>query len=172
MMVFDVEKYGIHGTSIRVFVGKKGEWKVSKNVDELLKLEKEKGIYNKETLDNFAKKVEKHRNDFINLLRSLKKDGKKIVGISAPAKGNTLLNYCKIGTELIDYITEKSIIKKGHYTPGMHIPIVDEGKLLTDKPDYGVIFAWNFADEIMKNNEQFIKNGGKFIVPIPHPVIK
>ena len=171
MDVFDVEKYDIHGKSIRVFICKKGQRQISENVRNLLDLEQEKKIYEKETLDNFAKKVKQHKKDFVDLLRNLKKDGKKIVGISAPAKGNTLLNYCKIGPELVDYMVEKATIKHGHYTPGMHIPILSEDKLLEDNPDYGVIFAWNFADEIIKNNSEFTKRGGKFIIPIPQPKI-
>jgi len=171
MEIFDVERYGIHGKSIRVFVCRNGQRKVSQNVQELLDLEQNKKIYEKETLDEFAKQVEQHKKDFVNLLRELKKQGKKIVGISSPAKGNTLLNYCKVHTDLIDYMTEKSVIKRGLYTPGMHIPIVGEEKLLEDKPDYGVIFAWNFADEIIKNNQEFSNLGGKFIKSIPSPVI-
>jgi len=171
MEVFDVERYEIHGKSIRVFVCRNGQRKVSQNVQELLDLEQNKKIYEKETLDKFAKKVEQHKKDFLNLLRELKKQGKKIVGISSPAKGNTLLNYCKINTDLIDYMTEKSLIKRGLYTPGMHIPIVGDEKLLEDKPDYGVIFAWNFADEIIKNHQEFSNLGGKFIKPIPTPTI-
>lgn len=171
MEVFDVERYEIHGKSIRVFVAKKGMREVSKSVDQLLRLEMEKGIYKKDILHKFTKKVHEHKKEFLSLLRDLKKQGKKIVGISAPAKGNTILNFCKINNDLIDYMTEKSKIKLGHYTPGMHIPIIDEKKLLEDNVDYGIIFAWNFADEIMKNNMRFSKKGGKFINPIPKPIV-
>ncbi|MCK5149946.1 methyltransferase domain-containing protein [Candidatus Pacearchaeota archaeon] len=166
MELFDVERYEIHGKSIRFFVCRKGKYPVSGNVKKLLDLEEEKGIYKKEILDKFAEKVEEHKKHFIELLRDLKKQGKKIIGISSPAKGNTLLNYCKIDTELVDYITEKSIIKRGHYTPGMHIAIVGEEEKINDKADYGIIFAWNFANEIIKNNKNFSKKGGKFIIPI------
>ena len=172
MDVFDVERYEIHGKSIRVFVCRKGKVSISENISKLLDLENEKGIYSKEVLDNFAKEVGESKRELVDLLRDLKKQGKRIVGISAPAKGNNLLSCCKIGTDLIDYITEKSVIKKGCYTPGTHIPIVGEEKLLEDNPDYGVVFAWNFADEIIKNNEEFSKKGGKFIIPIPRPIIK
>ena len=167
MEVFDVEKYDIHGKSIRVFTGKRGMHAISDNVKKFLNLEEREGVYQKETLDSFAQRVRDHRSGLVNLLRDLKKDSKQIVGISAPAKGNTILNYCKIGTDLIDYITEKSQIKQGHYTPGMHIPIVGEDQLLRDNPDYGVVFAWNFAKEIIKNNKEFSDRGGKFIIPIP-----
>jgi len=171
--VFDVEKYDIHGKSIRIFVGKKGIWKINDNVDKFLKLEEKKGIYDKNKLDEFAENVKQHKKEFLELLRGLKKQGNKIVGIGAPAKGNTILNYCKINTDLIDYMTEKSKIKPGHYTPGMHIPIIEEEKFLEDSPDYGVIFPWNFAEEIIKNpiNQEFMRKGGRFINPIPKPII-
>ena len=172
MEVFDVEKYDIHGRSVRVFVCRKGKMLISENVENFLRSEEKAGIYKKEVLDNFAERVFSHRDKLLNLLRNLKEEGKRIVGISAPAKGNTILNYCKIGTDLISYITEKSIIKRGCYTPGMHIPIVGEEEIIGDKPDYGIIFAWNFADEIMKNNKDFHDKGGKFIIPIPEPIIK
>ena len=171
MEVFDIEKYDIHGKSVRVFICRKGSMSISDNVTHFLKIEEETGVYKKEVLDNFAKKVALHKGKLVNLLRDLKKEGKRVVGISAPAKGNTILNYCKIGTELIDYMTEKSVIKRGCYTPGMHIPIIGEEDV-TDVPDYGIIFAWNFAEEIMKNNKDFHEKGGKFIVPIPEPIIK
>ena len=171
--VFDVEEYPIHGTSLRVFVGRKGKHTVESSVDRLLKLEDEKGIYKREVLDDFARKVDNHRKEFVSMMHDLKSQGKRIVGISAPAKGNTLLNYCKLNTNVIDWMTEKAEIKHGHYTPGMHIPIVSEDKLLEEGADYGVIFAWNFAKEIARNkiNQEFVKGGGKLIVPIPKPII-
>jgi len=171
MEIFDVERNNIQGGSIRVFVARKGKYLISNNVQKLLTHEEEVGIYNKEKLSEFSLFVKSHKENFILLLNDLKNKGHRIVGISAPAKGNTILNYCKIGTELIDYITEKSEIKIGHYTPGMHIPIVSEEKLKKDNPSYAIIFAWNFAKEIMKNNENFLESGGKFIIPFPTPHI-
>jgi SAM-dependent methyltransferase len=171
MDLFDVERTDIHGYSIRFFVCRKGKMKIKATVQALIELEENSGLYNKEKLDNFAKQIAQHKIQMLELLRNLKKQGKKIVAISAPAKGNTLLNYCKIDNDLIDYATEKSTIKKGKYTPGMHLPIVGDEKLIEDKPDYGLILAWNFANEIMKNNQKFKQNGGKFIIPIPRPKI-
>ena len=171
MDIFDAELNNIHGGSLRFFIGRKGIRDISKNIETLLKLEEEKRIYKKERLEKFSNDVKEQKKELNMLLWKLKREGKKIVGISAPAKGNALTNYCKIGTDLLDYITEKSPLKIGKFTPGMHIPILSDSKLLEDKPDYGLILAWNFADEIIKNNEQFRKNGGKFIIPIPHPRI-
>ncbi len=171
MEVFDVEHYDIHGKSIRVFICRKGVKPISPNVQKYLDLETQKGVYTKSVLDAFSRDVQRHKELLLGMLRDIKKEGKKVVGISAPAKGNTMLNYCNIGTDTLDYITEKSTIKVGHFTPGMHIPIVKEELLLKDKPDYGIIFAWNFAPEIMKNNQAFAGQGGKFIIPIPKPTI-
>jgi SAM-dependent methyltransferase len=169
--VFDVEENAIQGGSIRIFIARKGRYPVSVHVQNLLVLEENEGLYSPEILQRFSKKVEEHRNNLLSLLRGIRSEGGRIVGISAPAKGNMLLNYCKIGQELIEYITEKADIKIGHYTPGMHIPIVSEEKLKTDSPEYAVIFAWNFAKEITKNNSYFHEKGGRFIIPFPTPYI-
>lgn len=171
MEVFRVEKHNIHGNSVRFFVSRKGKRKIEDSVEEFLNLEEEKKIYQRETLDKFAMNVKKHKEEIITLLNQLKKEGKKVIGISAPAKGNTLLNYCKIGPDTLHYITEKSKMKIGRYTPGMHIPIVEEEELYKQNADYGLILAWNFSEEIIKNNEGFKKTGGKFIIPIPYPRI-
>jgi quercetin dioxygenase-like cupin family protein/SAM-dependent methyltransferase len=171
MEIFDVELHEIHGKSIRVFVCRKGKFPVTANVQMFLDRENQKGIYSREVLDDFARKVKLHRETLLQLLWDLKRSGSRIVGISAPAKGNTMLNYCRIGPELIDYLAEKSVIKRGHFSPGMHIPIVEEERIYRDGPAFGVIFAWNFADEIMRNNDAFARNGGKFIIPIPEPVV-
>jgi hypothetical protein len=91
------------------------------------------------------------------------------VGVSAPAKGMTLLNYCRLGPETLDFVTEKSTLKIGRYTPCMHIPVVPDEALLTSRPDYALLLAWNFADEIIANLRAYREGGGKFIIPIPTP---
>jgi SAM-dependent methyltransferase len=169
--VVNVERNEIHGKSIRVFVARQGARVVQPAVAALLQVEDNKGIYRKDVLEKFARDVAESAFMLRNLLNELRREGRRVVGISAPAKGNTILNYCKIGPELVEYMCEKSTIKRGSYTPGMHIPIVGDEKLLEDKPDYGIIFAWNFAEEIMRNNQAFVQQGGKFIIPIPTPRI-
>ena len=94
-----------------------------------------------------------------------------MVGVGAPAKGITMINYCKIDSDLLDYITEKAPLKIDKFTPGMHIPIVSDTYLLKDMPDYALIFAWNFSKEIIKNLKSYQDKGGKFIIPIPRPKI-
>ncbi len=170
--LFDVAHQTIHGGTLRYYVGKKGVHKISQNVTDALDRENHFGLYSSERLVEFKNDVFKQRADLIALLEDLKKQGKKIVGISAPAKGNTLLNFCNLSSYYFDYITEKSEMKKGHYTPGTHIPIVDDSMLLETQPDYAVILAWNFAEEIMSNLSEYRAKGGKFIIPIPTPVIK
>jgi len=169
--VFDIEKQSIHGGTLRYFIGRKGKHTISKNIKEFLILEKKNETNSIKRLKKFAKEVSYHKKELMTLLLELKKQGKKIAGISAPAKGNTLLNYCKIGPEILDYVTEKSMLKIGKFTPGTHIPIYSDTKLLEDLPDYGLILAWNFADDIIRNNKEYQNNGGKFIISIPHPKI-
>ena len=171
MEVFDVEMQSIHGGTLRYFIGREGKRPVSKNVSELLLLEEKRAFCSEEHLKKFAEDVKNHRQELNFLLTNLKKQGKRIVGVSAPAKGNTLHNYCKIGPETLDYITEKSLLKIGKYTPGMHIKIYSDDKLLEDMPDYAIILAWNFAEEIIRNNKEYRDTGGKFIIPIPFPKI-
>ena len=120
---------------------------------------------------DFAAAVRKNREDLLWLLRSLKHDGKRIAGVSAPAKGMTLLNYCRLGTETLDFVTEKSALKIGRFTPGAHIPVLSDQELLNQMPDYALLLAWNFAGEIMANLSEYRKKGGKFIIPIPSPRI-
>ena len=171
MEIFDVEKVVIHGGSLRYFVARENTYPISSNIDKFLELEKEKKIYEIDTLKNFAKSVQHNREELTWMLKSMKHEGKRIAGVSAPAKGMTLLNYCKIGSETLDFITEKSPLKIGRYTPGTHIPIVPDSELIEQMPDYALLLAWNFADEIMKNLKDYKDAGGKFIIPIPKPHI-
>ena len=171
MTIIDLQEKEIHGGTLRYFIARKDQYTVSRIVDDYIGLERDNKIYDKETLDRFSGEVEKHRNELLWMLKCIKSEGKKIAGVSAPAKGMTLLNYGRIGPETLDFITEKAEIKIGKYTPGMHIPVVPDDELLRQMPDYALLLAWNFADEIMKNLHQYREKGGKFIVPIPKPVI-
>lgn len=169
--VFDVQKQNIHGGSFRVFVGRRGRHKVAPAVARVLSEEKRAGLHSEKVLRRFAKAVEKNRDELLWLLRRLKHEGKSVVAVSAPAKGMTLLNYCKIGSETLDFVTEKSALKIGRFTPGSHIPVLPDSELLKRRPDYALLLAWNFAPEIMANLKEYTKRGGKFIIPIPRPRI-
>jgi len=172
MKVFDVKKAAVHGGSIRVFVANnKSKYKIQQNVEKFLKKEKNAGLTDINTYKEYATKIEENKIKLLTLLQSLKIKGKKIVGFGAPAKGNTLLNFFSIGTETLDYIIDNNSWKQGLYSPGKRIPVVSPEVLKKDKVDYILILAWNFAESIMKNNRQFSKGGGHFIIPVPKPKI-
>ena len=172
MEVSDVKRTSIHGGSIRLYIKKSGSnIQTTGSVNELLSLEKKLKLDSLDTYLEFAANVETLKQKLVDLLKGLKSKGKRIAGYGAPAKGNTLLNYYKIGTDLLDYIVDKNPLKQGLYTPGMHIPTFDAGKILEDMPDYLLILAWNFADEIMAQQHAFKEKGGKFIIPLPQPAV-
>jgi hypothetical protein len=166
-----VENQDIHGGSIRVFISRKGDYSIDPSVKDTLESEVKYGTRDHNVLDGFAEKVERNRLKLVNLLHQLKAEGKSIVGVSAPAKGMTLINYCKIGKETLNYITEKSKLKIGRISPGDNIPIFSDDKLLETQPDYALLLAWNFSDEIISNLKEYRLRGGKFIIPIPEPKI-
>lgn len=168
--LFDVKRSPIHGGSMRYYIGHTGEHSIKKSVNACL-ADEESGLYSEKELKLFASKVKKQRVALVSLIMDLKKQGKTVAGVTAPAKGNTLLNYCKLDTNYLDFLTEKTEVKIGRYSPGMHIPVYSDDYLLKKKPDYAIILAWNFADEIMANLSEFKKQGGKFIIPIPTPKI-
>ena len=165
MVVEDIKLVPIHGESMRVYVGLSG--KGSKAVGEFLKREKKMGLVDIKTYKNFSKKVESNKDDLKKLLLSLKKKGKRIVGYGAPAKGNTLLNYFKIGPEIIDYIIDTTISKQGTFTPGSHIPIMSPETLRKEMPDNVLLLSWNYADAILEKEKELRKKGVKFIIPVP-----
>ena len=168
--LFDIKKSPIHGGSMRYYIGHKGKHPVKKSINTSLAHE-EAELGSEKKLKNFASRVRKQKMSLTGLIMDLKKQGKTIVGVTAPAKGNTLLNYCKLDLDYIDFLTEKTQLKIGRFSPGMHIPVYSDDQLFKMKPDYALILAWNFADEIMANLAEYKKQGGKFIIPIPTPKI-
>lgn len=173
MVLFDVQKVAAHGGTIRVFVKKeKGPYRVEKNVSKFLELEKKSGLSNINTYIKFADKIQDNKIKLLELLADLKSKGKSIGGYGAPAKGNTLLNFFSIGTEILDYVVDDSPWKQGLYTPGKRIPVVSSKKMYEKKTDYILILAWNFAESIIKMHKRYQESGGKFIVPVPKPKIR
>ena len=171
MEPFDVEFVDIHGGSFRVFVCRKGRHAVSARVADLIAQEQASGLHGTACLSRFAEAVQHNRRELTWLLHSMKRDGRRIAGVSAPAKGMTLLNYCRIGPELLEFVTEKAELKIGRFCPGTQIPVVSDAELDRGDIDYALLLAWNFAEEIMANLATFRARGGKFIVPIPVPTV-
>jgi len=164
--IFDVKVIFVQGISIRVFVGHKGEHVVRSNVLKLVKKELAYGLSKKGSYVKLAKRVESSKNKLVKLLGLLKKKNKRIAAYGAPAKGNTLLNYYKIGTEVLEYALEDLPSKEGFYSPGMHIPIVDRAYAESHLPEYYLLLAWNYTKPILEKEKKFRKNGGKFIIPV------
>ncbi len=172
MKIFDVEKVQVHGGSVRVFISKNASThKTSNNVSKFLHKEKEMELSNPNTYLEYNKKILKNKVDLLSLLVTLKNNNKKIAAYGAPAKGNTLLNYFGIGSDLIEYIIDDSSWKQGTYSPGKRIPVVDKSFVDVEKVDYILILAWNFADDIIEKNILLRKKGIKFIIPAPKPKI-
>lgn len=166
MEVIRVENYDIHQGSFRVFIARKGKKQVDPSVEEFLNKEQGASLHTVETMQNFANRAKKNATEIEYLIKKLKQDGKKIAAVSMPAKGQTLLQFV-LSPELISFGTDKSKLKIGRYSPGLHIPVKSDDALLEEMPDYALLLAWNFADEIIKNNEEYRNRGGKFIIPLP-----
>lgn len=167
--LIDVQQVGIHGGSCRLFVARPGVYDVSARVAETDAAEAAEGLYDPRRLHRFADDVARHRLELLTLLLRLKAEGKRIAGVSAPAKGMTLLNYCGIDRGILDFVTEKSMLKVGRFTPGGRIPVRPDSDLVERGIDFGLLLAWNFAEEIMTNLSAYRAAGGRFIVPIPSP---
>ncbi len=141
-------------------------------MEELISIEKKSGIYDIKTYVMFAKNVKQLKNMLQNELKKCKSEGKSIFGYGAPAKGNVLLNYCDIGKEFLDYILDTTPLKQGLYTPGMHIPVRLYQTLPKNASQYvALLLAWNYEKDIVQKENEFRKNGGRFLVPIPTPKI-
>ncbi|MDB5213138.1 MAG: C-methyltransferase [Myxococcaceae bacterium] len=170
--VIDVEQLAIHGGSMRLFLQQKGTSAPSAAVTSLLAAEEAWGVNRPETYRAFATRVGGLKTELVALLRKLKAEGKSIAAYGAAAKGSTLLNHFGIGADVIDFVADRSTHKQGRLMPGVGIPIVAPEELLAKRPDYCVLLTWNFADEILAQQQAYRDAGGKFIVPVPQVVIR
>src|SRR3989338_5273479 len=172
MEIFDVEKVNSHGGSLREFVKHRGaEQEMRESVKQFMKGEEDLKLDSLAPYTAFAKRIEKNKKNLLTLLHELKLKGKRIAGYGASAKGNTLLNYFGITHEVLEYMVDDRSWKQVLYTPGTHIPVVAAQKLMEERPDYILILAWNFAEQIMNKLHEFRASGGKFIIPVPEPKI-
>jgi SAM-dependent methyltransferase len=167
MTVVDAERVPLHHGQLRVHVQRQGEGTTHPSVEKILLAEKAAGLDRFSTYTEFAARAHKIKRDLHATLSRLADRGERVAGYGAPAKGNTLLGFLDIGPTLLPYIVDKSPLKQGLYTPGTHIPVVQPERLLSDQPDYVLLLAWNFADEIVAQQKEYQKRGGKFMVPVP-----
>ncbi len=166
MEIFDVKTFPVQGVSLRVYAGKKGVHPVQRSVEEFSEIERKMGLNTMASYEKLAEEIKALKERVLNLLHGLKKEGKRIAGYGAPAKGNTLLNYFGIGSDILDYATEELPSKIGLFTPGTHLPAVHIGESRKLPPDYYFMLAWNAKNAIVRNEQAFLEKGGKFIVPI------
>ena len=168
--IFDIRKQSVHGGTLRIFVSKKNNFPINDSVKIFIDDEYSLGLDKIEFYQKFSTNITKLKKNLIELLLRLKNENKSIFGYGASAKGNVLLNFCDIANENLDFIIDTTPLKQGKFTPGTHIPIIPPEKILEKgKNDVALLLAWNYADSILKKEELFRKNGGKFLIPVPEP---
>jgi hypothetical protein len=168
MQIVQVERIPLHHGQLRVSVQRRGDGCVHPSVAQLLAMEHAQGIDQFTTYQRFAQQTHRLKVDLHRTLKDLRAQGRQVVGYGAPAKGNTLLGFLEIDSGLVPYIADRSSLKQGRYTPGTHILVVPPERLLTDQPEYVLLLAWNFAEEVPAQQAEYQRRGGKFIIPVPH----
>lgn len=169
LTIFDVEEVPTHGGSLRIYAqhAGKGGRPVSDRIQELQSRERAAGFQKLDSYLTFGSQMTAAKRSLLAFLIEAKNSGKVIVGYGAPAKGNTLLNYCGVRTDFIEYTVDRSPYKQGHFLPGCHIPIMPPEHVRETKPDFMLILAWNLRDEVMEQMSFIRSWGGKFVVPLP-----
>jgi SAM-dependent methyltransferase len=164
-----VEPLAIHGGSLRLFVERTD--RPEESVLRYLESERRLGLDRLEYYADFSSRVNAIRTELATLLQDLKRRNARIVGYGAAAKGTIMLNYVGIGQETLDFVADRNIHKQGRYIPGVRLPIDSPERVLAEQPDYVLILPWNFKDEIMAQQAEYRRRGGRFIVPVPRPAI-
>ena len=159
----------LHGGTLRWHLGKQAE--PSADVLRYLAEERDTGLTTAGYYAGFGRRVAELRDDLRALLGELREDGKRIVAYGAAAKGSTLLNYVGIGRDLVDTVVDRNTHKQGRYMPGTNQPVADPALLVDERPDYALLLCWNFADEVMRQQQRYLDGGGRFIVPVPTPKV-
>ena len=169
LTIFDVDELTTHGGSLRIYARHEDNQgrSISKNVDALLEKERSIGMNKMDFYLNFQNKINKVKNEFVGFLIKQNQEGKKVVAYGAAAKGNTLLNYCGIKMDLIQFVVDASPYKRGQFLPGSHIPVVDESRIKEYKPDYVIILPWNIKDEIVAQLSYIREWGARFVIAVP-----
>jgi hypothetical protein len=169
LTIFDVEELPTHGGSLRIYAchAENLKQRVESRVSELKQRELEAGCTRLETFATFAERVKETKRILLDFLLKAKSQGKSVIAYGAAAKGNTLLNYCGIQTDLIDYAVDLNPYKQNRFLPGSHIPIHGVEKVDDTRPDYVLILPWNLKDEIIRQLERIRKWDARFVVPIP-----
>ena len=171
MVIFDVKAVPIHAGSLRFYVAKKGSRRAANVSDSVknLEIEEKEKAYNKfQSFQLFSEKVNETKNDLITLLKKLKAEGKSVAGYGASGRANTIIQYCGITSDLVSYMIDDAPAKIGYYTPGSHLEICPSSVLNgINPPDFVLVFAWSFIEEIINRNTKYINSGGRMIVPLP-----
>jgi hypothetical protein len=167
LAVVGVERVAIHGGSLRVRVGHASGAEPAASVGALLEEERGWGVGEADFYREFAARVGRLRDELRGLLAGVKAGGARVAAYGAAAKGSTLLNYFRIGRETIEFVADRSTYKQGRFMPGVRIPIVEPGRLLAEMPEYVLLLTWNFADEILEQQAEYRRRGGRFIIPVP-----
>jgi methylation protein EvaC len=165
--VVDTIHQNVHGGSMRYVIAHKGKKEISPEVQKLREKEKRFGLQSPKTFELLCENIKISRDKLLAVLTDLKSQGKRIVGYAATSKSTTVTNYCGITPDLVEFISDTTPIKQGKFSPGVHIPVKPYEEFCSNYPDYALLFGWNHAEEIMANEQEFVKSGGKWIVYVP-----